>query len=88
MCSVPGYDASGRVEDLAAELKVSIQSIAIGSICYLSNLGSYVRWIEWVGEWVFKWVFEWVFEWLVEWVFKWVFQWKFEQIFELVVEWL
>ncbi|RWS31185.1 Dynein heavy chain: cytoplasmic-like protein [Leptotrombidium deliense] len=31
MCSVPGYDASGRVDDLAAELGKSLTSIAIGS---------------------------------------------------------
>ena len=30
MCSVPGYDASGRVDDLAAELNTQITSIAIG----------------------------------------------------------
>ncbi|KAG9481497.1 hypothetical protein GDO78_010625 [Eleutherodactylus coqui] len=30
MCSVPGYDASGRVEDLAAEQNTQITSIAIG----------------------------------------------------------
>merc|ERR1712038_1275238 len=31
MCSVPGYDASSRVDDLAAELGKSVTSIAIGS---------------------------------------------------------
>lgn len=31
MCSVPGYDASGRVDDLAAELGKHLTSIAIGS---------------------------------------------------------
>lgn len=31
MCSVPGYDASGRGEDLAAEQNTQITSIAIGS---------------------------------------------------------
>ena len=31
MCSVPGYDASGRVEDLAAEHNMQLSSIAIGS---------------------------------------------------------
>lgn len=30
MCSVPGYDASGHVEDLAAEQNTQITSIAIG----------------------------------------------------------
>lgn len=32
MCSVPGYDASGHVEDLAAEQNTQITSIAIGNI--------------------------------------------------------
>lgn len=31
LCSVPGFDASGRVDDLAAELCKQISSIAIGS---------------------------------------------------------
>jgi len=31
LCSAPGYDASGRVDDLAAELHKPITSIAIGS---------------------------------------------------------
>jgi dynein heavy chain 1 len=31
LCSVPGFDASGRVDDLAAELGKPIASIAIGS---------------------------------------------------------
>ena len=32
MCSVPGYDASGRVDDLAAELgSRGLSSVAIGS---------------------------------------------------------
>ena len=30
MCSLPGYDASSRVDDLAAELGKQISSIAIG----------------------------------------------------------
>ena len=30
MCSVPGFDASGRVDDLATELNKPITSIAIG----------------------------------------------------------
>lgn len=37
MCSVPGYDASGHVEDLAAEQNTQITSIAIGkSVPYFS----------------------------------------------------
>jgi len=31
MCSVPGYDASGRVDDLATELGKQLTSIAIGT---------------------------------------------------------
>lgn len=31
MCSVPGFDASGRVDDLAAELGKGMSSVAIGS---------------------------------------------------------
>ena len=30
MCSAPGFDASGRVDDLAAEINKQITSIAIG----------------------------------------------------------
>jgi dynein heavy chain 1 len=30
MCSVPGFDVSGRVEDLAAEMSKQMSSIAIG----------------------------------------------------------
>lgn len=37
MCSVPGYDASGHVEDLAAEQNTQITSIAIGKA---------VRWVS------------------------------------------
>lgn len=31
MCSLPGYDASNRVDDLATHLNKQITSIAIGS---------------------------------------------------------
>ncbi len=30
LCSVPGYDASGRVEDMAVEMNKSVTPIAIG----------------------------------------------------------
>jgi len=30
LCSVPGFDASGRVDDMAAELNKQLTSIAIG----------------------------------------------------------
>lgn len=36
MCSVPGYDASGRGEDLAAEQNTQITSIAIGKSSLVS----------------------------------------------------
>lgn len=39
MCSVPGYDASGHVEDLAAEQNTQITSIAIGKGLALSGWG-------------------------------------------------
>lgn len=31
MCGMPGYDVSGQVEDLAAELNKQISAVAIGS---------------------------------------------------------
>jgi hypothetical protein len=39
MCSVPGYDASGWVDDLATELGKQLTPIAIGKICvyYIKN---------------------------------------------------
>ncbi len=39
MCSVPGYDASERVDDLAAELNTPITSIAIGTYTRLYKPG-------------------------------------------------
>lgn len=35
MCSVPGYDASGWVDDLATELGKQLTPIAIGKISML-----------------------------------------------------
>ena len=37
MCSVPGYDASGRVDDLATELNKPITAIAIGKSTSIST---------------------------------------------------
>lgn len=34
MCSVPGYDASGRVDDLATQTNKKITSIAIGKFIF------------------------------------------------------
>ena len=36
MCSVPGYDASSRVDDLAAEMSKQITSIAIGMKSFIA----------------------------------------------------
>lgn len=46
MCSVPGYDASGRVDDLAAETNKSITSIAIGKqrVLFQGLLVSLIGW--------------------------------------------
>lgn len=38
MCSVPGFDASGRLDDLAAELGKQITSIAIGEFQAYQNV--------------------------------------------------
>lgn len=37
MCSVPGYDASSRVDDLAAELGKQMTSIAIGRFYWFAS---------------------------------------------------
>lgn len=37
MCSVPGYDASSRVDDLAAELGKQMTSIAIGRFYWFAT---------------------------------------------------
>lgn len=37
MCSVPGFDASARVDDLAAELGKQMTSIAIGKLDLRKN---------------------------------------------------
>ena len=44
MCSVPGYDASGRVDDLAAEMSRQLSSIAIG-MCSLLEKYHYYRFV-------------------------------------------
>lgn len=40
MCSVPGYDASGLVRDLAAEQNKQITSVSIG------KTQTFVRWLK------------------------------------------
>lgn len=41
MCSVPGYDASGWVDDLAAEMGKQLTSIAIGMIIDAMDFSMY-----------------------------------------------
>ncbi|KAB0405288.1 hypothetical protein E2I00_000718, partial [Balaenoptera physalus] len=48
MCSVPGYDASGHVEDLAAEQNTQITSIAIGKGAWSVPRGA-PQTSRWVG---------------------------------------
>ena len=48
MCSVPGFDASGRVEDLSAEQNRQITSIAIGKrlqtiLTNINNIFEYIH---------------------------------------------
>ena len=52
MCSVPGYDASGRVDDLAAELGKSLTSIAIGSAEGFSQADKVINSSSKNGRWV------------------------------------
>ncbi|XP_012579828.1 PREDICTED: cytoplasmic dynein 1 heavy chain 1, partial [Condylura cristata] len=52
MCSVPGYDASGHVEDLAAEQNTQITSIAIGSAEGFSQADKAINTAVKSGRWV------------------------------------
>ncbi|KAK8783264.1 hypothetical protein V5799_015395, partial [Amblyomma americanum] len=52
MCSVPGYDASGRVDDLAAELSRSITSLAMGSAEGFSQAEKAINAASKNGRWV------------------------------------
>jgi dynein heavy chain 1 len=52
MCSVPGYDASGRVADLAAELGKPLTSIAIGSAEGFSQAEKAINSAAKGGKWV------------------------------------
>jgi dynein heavy chain 1, cytosolic len=52
MCSVPGYDASGRVEDLAAEKGKQIVSIAIGSAEGFTEAEKALNTSSKTGRWV------------------------------------
>ncbi|XP_059178510.1 cytoplasmic dynein 1 heavy chain 1-like isoform X2 [Physella acuta] len=52
MCSVPGYDASSRVDDLAAELNKQITSIAIGSAEGFTQADKVINSSSKSGRWV------------------------------------
>ncbi|XP_012938795.1 cytoplasmic dynein 1 heavy chain 1 [Aplysia californica] len=52
MCSVTGYDASSRVDDLAAELNKSITSIAIGSAEGFTQADKAINSSSKSGRWV------------------------------------
>ncbi|XP_053373809.1 cytoplasmic dynein 1 heavy chain 1-like isoform X4 [Mercenaria mercenaria] len=52
MCSVPGYDASSRVDDLAAELGKQITSIAIGSAEGFTQADKVINSSSKSGRWV------------------------------------
>ena len=52
MCSVPGYDASGRVDDLAAELGRGLSSVAIGSEEGFSQADKAINTAVKSGRWV------------------------------------
>lgn len=52
MCSVPGYDASGRVEDLAAETNKQLVSIAIGSAEGFTQAEKAINASSKTGRWV------------------------------------
>lgn len=52
LCSVPGYDASGRVDDLAVELKMPLASIAIGSAEGFSQAEKAINVAVKSGRWV------------------------------------
>lgn len=52
LCSVPGFDASGRVDDLAAELNKQIASIAIGSAEGFNQADRAINMACKTGKWV------------------------------------
>ncbi|XP_018494643.2 dynein heavy chain, cytoplasmic [Galendromus occidentalis] len=52
MCSVPGYDASGRVDDLATELSANLSSIAMGSAEGFSQAEKAINSASKTGRWV------------------------------------
>uniref|UniRef100_A0A146KZ76 Dynein heavy chain, cytoplasmic n=1 Tax=Lygus hesperus TaxID=30085 RepID=A0A146KZ76_LYGHE len=52
LCSVPGFDATSRVDDMAAELGKPIASIAIGSVEGFSQADSVINTAVRSGRWV------------------------------------
>ncbi|KAH8272311.1 hypothetical protein KR026_001466 [Drosophila bipectinata] len=52
LCSVPGFDASGRVDDLAAEQNKQISSIAIGSAEGFNQAERAINMASKSGRWV------------------------------------
>ena len=52
MCSVPGNDASSRVDDLAAEMNKPVTSIAIGSAEGFSEADKAINTAVRSGKWV------------------------------------
>uniref|UniRef100_A0A914WXS1 AAA+ ATPase domain-containing protein n=1 Tax=Plectus sambesii TaxID=2011161 RepID=A0A914WXS1_9BILA len=52
LCSVPGYDASGRVEDMAAEMNKTVTPIAIGSAEGFTQADSAINSANKSGRWV------------------------------------
>jgi len=52
LCSAPGYDASGRVDDLAAELNKPITSIAMGSAEGFNQAEMAINSASKSGKWV------------------------------------
>lgn len=52
LCSAPGYDASGRVDDLAAELNKPITSIAMGSAEGFKQAEAAINGAAKSGKWV------------------------------------
>ncbi|CAG0913348.1 unnamed protein product [Notodromas monacha] len=52
LCSVPGFDASGRIDDLAAETSKALSSIAIGSAEGFSEAEKAINSASKSGRWV------------------------------------
>ncbi|KPM05539.1 dynein heavy chain, cytoplasmic-like protein [Sarcoptes scabiei] len=66
LCSVSGYDASSRVDDLAAEMNRSITSIAIGSAEGFSQAEKVINSASKSGKWVMLKNVHLALQWLVQ----------------------